>query len=101
MLQEPSSRPQPQYWIQFLDPWVQDVEPILGCNFASLIERERAQLLPGLALDKSVSHDWTRFKVPFIQELSGTHSHWYFLKSIAGTNTNGRRTGVQIGGALR
>ena len=31
-----------------------------------------------------------------LQELSGTYNHWYFLKSISGTN--GRRTAVQIGG---
>ena len=28
--QEPSSRPQPQDWITLLDPWVQDVYPVLG-----------------------------------------------------------------------
>ena len=41
------------------------------------------------------------------QELSGTHNHWYLLKSIAGTKweaycgTNRRRIAVQIGGVLR
>ena len=33
------------------------------------------------------------------QELSGTPNHWYFLKSIAGTN--GRRIAVQKGGVLQ
>ena len=33
------------------------------------------------------------------QALSGTPHHWYFLKSIAGTN--GRRTAVQIGGVVQ
>ena len=32
MLQEPSSRPQPQYWIKLLYPWVRDFYPVLGCS---------------------------------------------------------------------
>ena len=31
-LQGPSSRPQPQYWINFLYPWEQDFYPVLGCS---------------------------------------------------------------------
>ena len=34
MLQEPSSRTQPQYWMKFLDPCVQDFYPVLGCSLA-------------------------------------------------------------------
>ena len=34
MPQEPSSRPQPQYWIKFLDPWMQDFYPVLGWGLA-------------------------------------------------------------------
>ena len=34
MSQEPSSRPQPQYWIKFLDPWRQDFYPVLGWGLA-------------------------------------------------------------------
>ena len=30
MPEEPFSRPQPQYWIKFLDPWVHDLYPVLG-----------------------------------------------------------------------
>ena len=30
MPQEPSSRPQPPYWIKFQDPWMQDFYPVLG-----------------------------------------------------------------------
>ena len=51
--QEPSSRPQPQYWIKFLEPWAQAFYPVLGGSFATLIER--AQLLPAPALDKNRS----------------------------------------------
>ena len=28
MPQEPSSRPQQQHWINFLDPWVHDLYPV-------------------------------------------------------------------------
>ena len=28
--QDPSSTPQPQYWITLLDPWMQDFYPVLG-----------------------------------------------------------------------
>ena len=30
MPQEPFSRPQPQYWIKILDPWMQYFYPVLG-----------------------------------------------------------------------
>ena len=30
----PSSRPQPQHWIKFLDPWMQDFYPVLGWGLA-------------------------------------------------------------------
>ena len=30
MPQEPSSRPQLQFWIKFLDPWMQDFYPVLA-----------------------------------------------------------------------
>ena len=36
MPQEPSSRPEPYYWIKFLDPWVQDCYPVLGWGLATL-----------------------------------------------------------------
>ena len=32
MLLELSSRQQPQHWIKYLDPWVQDFYPVLGCS---------------------------------------------------------------------
>ena len=31
---EPGSRPQPQYWIKFLDPCVHDFYPVLGWGLA-------------------------------------------------------------------
>ena len=46
------------------------------------------------------SRDFKLLQLRFcnFQELSGTPNHWYFLRSIAGTN--GRRTAVQIEGVL-
>ena len=35
MPQEPFSRPQPQYWITFLDPWVHNFYPVLGWGLAT------------------------------------------------------------------
>ena len=32
---EPFSRPQPQHWIKFLDPWVHDFCPVLGWGLAT------------------------------------------------------------------
>ena len=34
MPQEPSSSPEPQDWIKFLDPWMQDFYPVLGWGLA-------------------------------------------------------------------
>ena len=51
------SRPQPQYWIKFLDSWVQEWYLLLGCGLAPLILR--VQLLPAVALDANCSRkDW-------------------------------------------
>ena len=49
MPQEPFSRPQPQYWIKFLDPWAHDT----GLGSGNLIGR--AQFPPAPALDKNRS----------------------------------------------
>ena len=35
MPQQPSFRPEPQYWIKFPDPWVQDFYPVLGWGWAT------------------------------------------------------------------
>ena len=49
MPQALSSRPQPQYWIKFLDPWRQDFYPVLGWGLASV--QGAPPLFPTPALD--------------------------------------------------
>ena len=46
-----SQDPQPQYWIKFLDPWMQDFYPVLGWGLAS-VEGD-PQLFPTPLLDKN------------------------------------------------
>ena len=58
-------RPQPRYWIRFLDPWVHDFYPILG--FDNLIGRP--QSLPVPELDKSLSPIWNKGWGPLHQNL--------------------------------
>ena len=42
MPQEPFSRPQPQYWIEFLDPWVHDFYPAPGWGLATSKEERHS-----------------------------------------------------------
>ena len=51
MLQEPSPKPQPQHWIKFLGPWMQDFYPVSGWGFGTRIGR--TQLFPTPLLDKN------------------------------------------------
>ena len=51
MPQERSSRPQPQHWIKFLDPWMQDFYPVLGWVWHP--RREIRDLFLTPALDKN------------------------------------------------
>ena len=53
MLEELSSRPQPQHWTTFLDPWVQEALSGTGLQFGTLTGR--AQLLAAPALDENRS----------------------------------------------
>ena len=58
MPQEPFSRPQPQYWIKFLDPWMQDFYPVLGFRIG------RTQLFLTPALDKNRCPRQMQEKIP-------------------------------------
>ena len=51
MPQELSSRPQPQYWIKSLDPWMEDFFISVGLGFGT--RSGRTQLFPTPALDKN------------------------------------------------
>ena len=51
MPQEPSSRPQPQYWIKFLNPWDARLLSGVGLGFGTRIGRTQLFLTP--ALDKN------------------------------------------------
>ena len=68
MPEEPSSRPEPQYWIKFLDPWVHDFYPVLGWGLGILIER--AQFFPVPALDKNQSPTYFILTTIFPQHLT-------------------------------
>ena len=62
MPQEPSCRPQPQYWIKFLDPWVHDFYPVLGWGLETL-SRER---------HSSQYRHWIKVSLPNPETLSET-----------------------------
>ena len=56
-----SMQPLPQYWIKFLDTWLQDFCPVLGWGLATL--RRRARLVPASALDKKSVSPWITVRV--------------------------------------
>ena len=51
MPRERSPTPQPQHWIKFLDPWMQDFYPVLGWGLAPVWGR--TQLFPTPILDRN------------------------------------------------
>ena len=81
LLQEPSSRPQAQYWIKFLDPWAQDLYPILSeVSKRGLVDRGgwQEEIRPMPEIEAS-------FLLPFsYASLRSRGTHFWSLGHISG-----------------
>ena len=71
---------QPQYWINFLDPWMQDFYPVLGWGWAPVYQKLSGDPIASM-FSKVLPYKWE-------------------AKWEAFCHTNGRRTAVQMGGVL-
>ena len=83
MSQESSSRPQPQYWIKFLDPWRQDFYPVLGWGLAPVWgEHNSSQHLHWIKTDfpGKVKNNLTRFSGEWVAER--IFRGYFFLKNL-------------------